>query len=100
MSIGVGDVDVSSVYVHYAIWCNQYICALSYMWHLFGVTVFHRCIARDILSIGVGDVDVSSVYVHAAICDTYFGVTVFHRSIVNWSVGYMYLQYMCILWYV
>ena len=32
---------------------------------------------------------------HSAICETYVGVMVFHRSIVNWSGGYMYPQYMC-----
>ena len=41
-----------------------------------------------------------SVYVHSAICEMLFEVMVFHTSIFNWSGGYMYPQYMCILLYV
>ena len=58
------------------------------------VMVFHR-----LLSIGVWGVHVSSVYVHSAIVKL-IGVTVFHTSIVNWSGGEMYPQYMYILLYV
>ena len=75
----------------------QYMCILLICVHLFGVTVFHRCIVN-----WSWVVDVSSVYVHFAICDTYVVVMVFHRSIVNWSLGVhmIYPQYMCILLYV
>ena len=74
-------IDVSSVYVHYAIcelmWCNG--------------------IQRSIVN--WSGRYMYPHYMHPAICDTLFGIAIFHRSIVNWSwgVGYMYPEYMCIL---
>ena len=58
-------VDVSSVYMHFAI-CETYL-----LYH-----VFHRCIVNW----DCGGVDVSSVYVQCAICEWLYGVMVLHRS--------------------
>ena len=49
---------------------------------------------QGVLSIGVLGIDISSVYVHSCIVIC----CIFHRC--NWSGGYMYPQYMCILLYV
>ena len=109
--------------------CILSICAFCYMWNLFGGMVFHRSIvnwsggrcmlsiygfcymwfhrliwcnsicAIHLLFIGVGGRCILSI---CAFCYTWklCGVMVFHRFIVNWSGGYMYAQYMCILLYV
>ena len=77
-------VDVCSIYVYFAIcetdlmsWysmdllsigvggtCILSICALCYMWKLFGVMVFH-------IPIVDWGVYVCSIYVHSVICETY-----------------------------
>ena len=48
--------------------CILSICAFCYMWHWFGVMVFHRSIVNWSVERGVY---VSSVYVHSVICETY-----------------------------
>ena len=74
---------VSSLYVHSAI-CDTF---LVYQYSI------------DVLSIGVGGICILSICAFCYRCHL-FGVMVFQRSIVNWSGGYMYPQYMCILLYV
>ena len=71
---------------------SQYMCILLYVKLVFcnGIPhIYCQLGGRCILSI-------------CALCymQNLFGVMVFHRSIVNWSWGYMYSQYMCILLYV
>ena len=106
--------------------CILSIYAFCYMWHLFGVMVSHRCIVNwsggymypqymcillyvkliwcngipwIYCTVGVLGESILSI---CAFCYMWhlFGVMVFHRCIVNWSGGYMYSQYMCILLYV
>ena len=75
--------------------CILSICVICYMWKLFGVMVFHRYLVnwsfwvRCILSI-------------CALSDMWnlFGVKVFQRSIVIEVGGWMYPQYIYILWHV
>ena len=69
----------------------QYMCILLY------VTLMRCNGISEIYCQLEWEVYVSSIYVHSAICDTLCGVTIFHRSIVNWSGGYMYPEYVCIL---
>ena len=76
--------------------CFWFICALSYMWNLFGVVVFKACMI-DWLG-----VHLPCVYVHCAIsarADT-FGVVVFKASMLNWLGVHLPLVDMCILLYV
>ena len=76
--------------------CILSICALCYIWNLFGVMVFQYLLwIRE----GVGGRCILSICVFCCMWKL-FGVMVFHRSIVNWRGGLMYPQYMCILLYV
>ena len=59
--------------------CILSICACCYMWHLFGVTVFHRCIVN-----WSGGICILSTYAFCYICNL-FGVMVFQRTIVDCS---------------
>ena len=113
-SIGVG-VDVSSVYVHSAI-CDTYLVSwysidllsigvVGYMYPqymcilLYVIVIWCNGISEIYCQLEWGATCILSI---CAFCYMWhlFGVMVFHRSIVNWSGGYVYPQYMCILWYV
>ena len=74
--------------------CILSICALCYMWNLFGVTVFHRSNVS-----WSGGTCILSI---CAFCYMWnlFGVTVFHISMVNWSGGRCILSIcaFCYMW--
>ena len=99
------------------------ICAVCYMWNVFGVVVFHTSMVNWSWGWGTSALSMCAfcymfnlcgvVVFHRSIVNgggslgicafcymwNFFGVAVFHTSMVNWR-EYICPQYMCILLYV